>query len=94
MQDQGTPQTYELDLDDGDGRRYKGRVTGALIAESERNDTQVYLTDDERVIVYDLGERSYWVVEVEVERTLGELLEPGPYSDAMRALGIEPVIDI
>jgi hypothetical protein len=53
----------------------------------------VYLTDDERVILYDGGKLNYWVVK-DVEAELSDALEIPAYQDACRALGVKPIIDI
>jgi hypothetical protein len=84
------PETYELDLEDRDGNHYIGRITGKLIADDDRN--QVYLTDDERVIVHDTHRMGYWEVEYP-EQELSEL-STAAYTAAAEALGIKPVIDL
>ena len=86
-------ETIELNLEDRDGNQYRGRITGKLIASNERNDLEVYLTDDERIILYDGGKLDYWEVE-DVENELSEALEADAYADVCRAVGITPVIDI
>src|SRR5215207_5262051 len=45
---------HELDLEDRNGNHYVGVIHGKLLAEG-RHDELVYLTDDERVLVYDAG---------------------------------------
>jgi hypothetical protein len=93
------PEVYELYLEDREGRSYKGRVTGALIAEiyeGPRHGVQAYLTADERVIIYD-GEKQYFEVEDDdVEEALRGWLgnDPAAYTDACEALGIDAVIDL
>jgi hypothetical protein len=86
-------ETIQLDLEDDEGLPYTGRFTGRVIAENDRNDVVVYVTEDERVILYD-GERlNYWVVQ-DIESELADALELSAYQDACRALGIEVVIDL
>ena len=83
-------QTYELQLKDSrTGEAYKGRVTGKLIDETHnaRDDFEVYLTADGRVLVYDANGLRYDQVE-EPETELAY------FPDALIALGIEPVIDL
>jgi hypothetical protein len=85
------PQTYELELEDPDTfRRYTGRVTGRKIAEDEQ--IEVFLTEDERVIVYDGGRPDYRVLEDPEEELRG--LPAAEYASALSALGIKPVIDL
>jgi hypothetical protein len=75
----------ELELEDNDGNPYKGRFTGKEI-DRDGSDA-VYLTDDERVLIYDAELAVYW----EVEDPESELEE---WPAAARALGITPVVDI
>jgi hypothetical protein len=86
-------ETFELELEDKDGSRYKGRLTGKLIASEERGSSDVYLTDDKRVILYDRERLEYRKVD-DPETDLAERLEPGAYREACTALGIKPTIVI
>jgi post-segregation antitoxin (ccd killing protein) len=86
-----TPQAFEIDLEDKDGHFYKGRITGAVIA-SDGGDVTVYLTDDERVLVHDVGRLDYY--EVQDPESELEGLPHGLYFEALTALGIQPVIDL
>lgn len=82
---------YEVRVEDRDGKVYMGRISGRHVASS--GDKDVYLTADERVIVYDRFRLKY----LEVDDPIKELrsnLEPGAYMDAMRALGHKPVVDL
>lgn len=82
-----------IDVTDQEDRPFTARITGSRIAEEEPK--QVFLTKDERVILYDAdydGGR-YWELD-DPESELREQLSPGPYSEAMHALGIKPVLDI
>lgn len=85
------PRTFELYIEDRDGRGYTGRVTGAMIVVCD--DLTVYLTDDERVLLYDERKYEYWEIE-NAEEELRDNLDNAAYSDAMNALGIKPVIDL
>jgi post-segregation antitoxin (ccd killing protein) len=78
-------QTIELDLTDRDDNPYTGRLTGALIYGDGRS--EIYVTDDERVIVYDSDKADYWIVD----DPQTELVD---WPDALRALGIRYVVDI
>lgn len=84
-------QTYELDLEDEEGALYVGRVNGTVIGES--GEVRVFLTDDERVILYDGGETRYWVVRDPAEELRGSL-DDEEYARALGALGLTPVIDL
>ena len=85
-------ETYELELEDGDGHRYKGRVTGKQIAGWEDDRWEVFLTVDERVILYDARELRY----DELNDPAADLsdLPNAVYIEAMQALGEKPVIDL
>lgn len=81
-----------LDLVDEDGLTYVGTFTGKLIGRAD--DAAVYLTEDERVILYDTRERNF--EENPGNDLLAEWLgaDPGVYAQVMRALGEEPEIEI
>ena len=53
--------TIELGLEDKDGRAYVGRINGTTIAYDDAGSREiaVYLTNDERVLVYDVARRAY-----------------------------------
>lgn len=91
-----TQKLYELELQDGDGREYIGRITGTLIAYDGDAQVQVFLTDDERVIAYDEDKREHYELEqwdlVEGLRNL--LRSDEAYAEALHALGEKPVRDI
>jgi post-segregation antitoxin (ccd killing protein) len=80
-------------FEDAEGRSIRGRFTGSLICEEQRDGTQVYLTDDERVILYEPEKARYWELD-DPENDLQDVLDEGSYVDAMTALGIDPVVDI
>jgi post-segregation antitoxin (ccd killing protein) len=87
------PQTFKLAIEDRDGTAYTGRIKGKLLAADDRNRVEVYLTEDERVILYD-GERlDYWAIH-DPQTELEDVLETSAYVEVCRALGIEPVIDL
>ena len=66
--------------------------TGDLI---EEGDNQVYLADDERVILYSEAYKggTFWVLD-DPEEELREQLSEGAYTEVMHALGISVTIDI
>jgi hypothetical protein len=81
-------ETFELELEDKDGRAYKGRIIGSRIDEGETDD-EVDLTEDERVILYDSDKRDYWVVEEPFwEQELAR------WPSALGALGVVPIVDL
>jgi post-segregation antitoxin (ccd killing protein) len=88
-------ETYELDLEDEDGRAYTGRVTGShlVTASNTRGHAEVYVTEDERVIAYDGMKRRYWVLDNPVE-DLRDWLPEGVYAEVLHSLGETPVVDI
>jgi post-segregation antitoxin (ccd killing protein) len=81
----------KLKLENENGRMYTGRITGKMIASGNR--VEVYLTEDERVIVYDFDNLKYWVEdwETDLEALIGDR---DVYVEAMDALGREVTIDI
>lgn len=87
------PQTYEIYLEDRDGRGYKGRITGAMLVRTN-DDIEVYLTDDERVIVYDENKTEHWELDNPVAELRDWLVSDADYAEAMKALGESPVIDL
>lgn len=74
------------------GRTYIVRFTGVLLAEN-RAGAQVYLTDDERVVIYEPDHQRYHEVE-DAEAELGDWLESDAYVDTMNSLGISPEVDL
>ena len=86
-----SPQTFEVKIDDSEGNIYTGRITGTSIAED--HDAQVFLTDDERVILYDAGQMKYWVLD-DPEEELRDQVSPEAYRAALTALGLKPIIDL
>jgi hypothetical protein len=92
------PQTFELRLEDGDGRAFTGRITGTLIA-TGHDEVELYLTDSKRVIGYDPNRLKYWELgqehTVPFEEELRDFLgDDSAYIDAIHALGEKPVIDL
>jgi hypothetical protein len=84
-----------LECTDEEGRSYTGRLVGSLISDHDAGGRNVYLTEDERVLVHDEDEG--WIEEVQqesYEEVLGRLLSNEAYLDAMAALGLKPVIDL
>ena len=74
---------------------YTGRVTGKRIAWDWDHEVEVFLTDDERVLVYDGGKQTYYESDNPPE-DLREWLAgaPSAYADAMHALGESPIVDL
>jgi hypothetical protein len=85
-----------IDLEDEDGHIYKGRITGSVIATAD--DTVVFSTDDERVIVYESDNLRFWEAashdDPEGPEDSLRFLPEDEYRAAMSALGITPVVDI
>ena len=90
MRSAGTdPQIHEVEVE-GENGRYTGRITGREI--DCVDSVSVYLTDDERVIVYDANPMSVEKYESTDEALLD--LEPGTFVAAYKALGVQPVVDL
>ena len=82
---------YTLKLEDEEGRSYKGRITATRIADSGL--LEVFLTDEENVVLYDADKAEYWVIE-DPEEELKDSLDQDAYLDVMAALGRDPVVDL
>ncbi len=76
---------YLLDVED-DHAAYTARLTGTLISED------VYLTDDERLFVYDA--QKLQLVQVHNPEDLVDWLDTENYVQAMTTLGLTPVVDV
>ena len=88
-------ETYEIGLEDRDGYGYMGRITGKSIAYSETFGVQVFLTNDERVIVYDERHLRHYELSDPVEDLRGWIgNDAAQYFSAVEALGEKPVIDL
>jgi hypothetical protein len=79
-------ETFELPLEDKDGKAYTGRITGTAI-DGDDKDVEIFLTEDERVIWYDNSKLTYWILENPEKELEG-------WPDALRALGYTPVVDL
>ena len=84
-----TATEHKLDIE-GDEGAYTLRFTGTRIAEDR--DVEVYLTDDEDVLVYEADKERYSIL-TDVE-DLSDRLGQGAYIEAMHALGLKPVVDL
>jgi hypothetical protein len=87
----GEARLFELNLEDANWHQYTGRIRGVRIAES--GDQHVYLTQKGNVLVHDWF-RAKKVLVADAEAELRDLIEPGAYVDAMRALGKDVVLDL
>jgi hypothetical protein len=76
------PRTFEVTLENREGEQYIGRITGALI--DQEGDIEVYLTDDERVIVYDGYRLSHEVLDPEQVVEGGLMQRIGRCSEILR----------
>jgi len=91
-------ETHEVNLSADGGEEYTGRITGARIDNEGSIPIEIYLTDDQRVIVYDGDPGRHWVLE-DAGAELGAMYEDGSisggdYAAAMQAIGERPVIDL
>ena len=78
-----------LDLEDENGRSYKGRFTGKLLASGDRE--SVYRKDDGTLCVYDLHRLKVFTIEAD---DLGNYLSGDEYIEVMHALGLTAIVDI
>ena len=88
------PTEHLVDVEDPDGRTYTGRITGEMLhaSDNDTSDPYVYLTDDERVLVWDPGNLT--IHEIDDYDALRELLADDAYVEVMTALGEKPIIDL
>ena len=89
----------ELELEHPEtGHPYTGRIVGTLLGGN--GEESVFLTDDERVIVYDSGKLEYWAFDADAEDELAEALgvvfgrDQKQYVDVMDRLGLHAVVDL
>jgi hypothetical protein len=82
-----------LDLEDSEGRAYVGKFDGVLLGEARG--VWVYLTDDERVIVYEEDKGKYSEMD-DPEEDLADWFphDQDVYLEVMHALGQTPEIDL
>ena len=86
----GKQDTYEVDLETKDGVAFRGRITGTVL---DPGSGTVFLTSDERVIVYD--EKRCAIHELQdPEEDLRDWLSGDEYIAALAALGITAVVDV
>lgn len=81
-----------LDLEDEEGRAYKGRLEATLIAEGPKGEA-VYLRANRDVFLYNPDEQKFWTLGDPAE-DLRALLDQTEYMGAMESLGIVPEIDL
>lgn len=91
MDDRSEPTTFAVTIKDPTGPTYTGRITGELVALEAY--IHVYLTVDDRVIVYDERARQYQVIE-DPDEQLRDLLSPEVYLKAIDTLGRRPIVDL
>jgi hypothetical protein len=82
---------HELEAVDEEGHRYRVRLHGTLIAQSEKPLVSAYLTDDEQLVVYAPDDRIHYLDQTE---DLAGWFSGADLIRAMSALGEEAVIDI
>lgn len=84
----GEPQQFDVRVAKND-KEHTGRIKGWSI--DHNNDWDVYLTVDDRVIVHDVFRLSY---EEMPKDEAPSTLDPTRFPDALRFLGVEPVVDL
>lgn len=93
----GEAREVVLDLEDSNGNGYEGSFVGRCIAEG-RSDVAAYLTDDERVLLYDQANLRLHDLSAEPEQSIKELLREAlddqAFVTACAALGLKARIDI
>ena len=94
----GDATDFRLELENKDGGPYTGTFSGVLLGHGD-GAQEVYLTDDERVILYDPAKLDYWEYEDADDDELAEALaslfrDNTEYMRIMNRLGISPVVAI
>ena len=85
---------HMVDLEDEDGRAYQGRITGKLVWEDPRREIQMFVTDDERVLLYvATAMAGRQIDEIEDPETIREWGQE-TYVAVMHALGEKPIVDL
>jgi hypothetical protein len=82
-------ETFELELETQNGRRYTGRILGEQIAYDDARNMAVYLTAKGNVVLYAEDKPAYYVIEYPQVELVG-VLGDDTYLDAMEALGLKP----
>ena len=91
----GKATTHELELETRDGESYIGRITATeLLGETRHGDVAVFLTEDERVLVYDGDKYAYYLIDDPEEGLRGWLVDDDDYVTVMHQLGIKPTIEL
>ena len=85
-------ETFELDVEDSNGRAYTVRLHGAQLSQQDPTGVTAYLGEDERIYVY--NERNRQLAEGVAAADLRGWLEDEEYIDAMDALGETAIIDV
>lgn len=86
--DLGEPQEFKVRVIKND-KEHTGRITGWVI--EHNNDWDVYLTDDDRVIVYNEFRSSYDAMTTDEARAE---LDATLFPEALSFLGVEPIVDL
>jgi hypothetical protein len=88
-------ETFEVDIETENLEPAIGRITGALIAQDSEG-VQAYLTEDERVLVYDPDHLKVHDVTDDPAEALQSWFDNDQeaYIVAMEAIGETPVIDL
>jgi hypothetical protein len=83
--------TVDIELENSNGDRYLGRITGTLLARGR--DCAVYVTDNERIVLYDEVRLAYYNLD-DPEEELKKWLDEDDYLTACNELGIKPVLNL
>ncbi len=81
----------ELRLEDQEGRSYVGQFVGTLVAEDR--DVQVYLTEDERVLLYDASKMQVHEID-DGQEELRDWLNDDAYAEAGHTLGFPVIVEL
>ena len=89
--------TYEVDIETPEGAVITGRITGREIGYDRNTENAAYLTNDERVLIYDASRRQVEDVSDDSAAALTDFFansDADAYVEAMEAIGEKAVIDL
>ena len=81
----------ELHLEDEEGRPYVGQFVGTSVVEDR--DVQVFVTEDERVLLYDASKMQVHEIDDAQEELRDWLWDPA-YAEAGHALGFPVIVEL
>ena len=82
---------YELRLEDQEGRPYVGQFVGTFVVQDR--DAHVYVTEDERVLLYDASKMQVHEMD-DVQEELRNWLDNDAYAEVGHTLGFPVIVEL